>query len=59
MYYHKFIVNLRKTTAEPLYELHLFVDTPPDGKDLQTYAQNVTENYIIAAHRLRYFGERN
>lgn len=26
----------------------MLVDIPQDGADLQTYAQNITENYIIA-----------
>ena len=49
MYYHRVIVNFRKTAANPLYQLHLsVVNIPQDGNDLQTYAQNFTENYIIA-----------
>ena len=48
MYCHRVIVNFRKTAADPLYQLHLLVDIPQDGDDLQTYAQNVTGNYVIA-----------
>lgn len=48
MYYHKVIVNFRKTAAGPLYQLHLLDDIPQDGTDLQTYAHNFTGNYIIA-----------
>ena len=40
-----------------LYQLHLLVDIPQDGNDLQTYAQNFSENClipygIIGAHRI-------
>ena len=48
MYYHRVIVNFRKTAANPLYQFHLLVDIPQDGTDLQMHPQNVTGNYIIA-----------
>ena len=48
MYYHRFIVNFRKTAANPLYQLHLLVNIPQDGNDLQTNPQTFSENYIIA-----------
>lgn len=48
MYYHRVIVNFRNTAADPLHQLHLLVNIPQDGNDLQTYAQNFIENYIIA-----------
>ena len=48
MYYHNVIVNFRKTAADLLYELHLLVDIPQDGNDLQTYTQNCTEKYLVA-----------
>ena len=48
MYCLRVIVNFRKTAVDPLYQLHLLVDIPQDGDDLQTYAQNFTGNYIIA-----------
>ena len=48
MYYHRVIVNFRKTASDRLYQLHLLVDIPQNGDDLQTYAQNFTENYITA-----------
>ena len=41
------IVNFRKTAANPLYQLHLLVNIPQDGNDLQSYAQNFTGNYIV------------
>ena len=48
IYYHRRIVNFRKTAADPLYQLHLLVEIPQDGIDLQTCPQTFTENYIIA-----------
>ena len=48
MYYHRVTVNFRKTAADPLYQLHLFVEIPQEGTDLQTYHQEFTENYITA-----------
>ena len=53
MYYHRVIVNFRKTAAYPLYQLHLLVDIPQDGTDLQTYPENFTGNYEIAYGILR------
>ena len=47
-YYHRVIVNFMKTASKPLYKLHLLLDIPKYGNDLQTYAQNFTENYIVA-----------
>lgn len=48
MYYHEVIVNFRKTSPDPLYELHLLVNILQDGTDLQIYPQHFTGNYIIA-----------
>lgn len=47
MYYHRVVVNFRKTAADPLYQLYLLVDIPQYGIDLQTYPQNSIENYIL------------
>ena len=43
MYYHRVTVNFRKTAADPLYQLHLFVEIPQEGIDLQSYHQELTE----------------
>lgn len=48
MYYHRVIVNFRKTAAGPLYQLHFLVDIPQDGIYLQGYAQNLKDNYVVA-----------
>ena len=48
MYYHNVIVNFRKTSPDPLYQLHLPIDIPQDGDNLQTSGQNFTGNYIVA-----------
>ena len=48
MYYHRVTVNFRKTAADPLYQLHSFAEIPQEGIDVQTYHQELTENYIIA-----------
>ena len=50
MCYRRVIVNFMKTASNPLYQLHVLVDipVPQDGNDLHPYAQNFTENYIIA-----------
>ena len=48
MYYHRVIVNFRKTAADLLYQLYLLVDMHQDGTDLQTYPQNLIGNYIVA-----------
>ena len=48
IYYHRVIVNFRKTAADQLYQLHLLVEILQDGIDLQTYPQQFTESYIIA-----------
>ena len=48
IYYHRVTVNFRKTAADQLYQLHLLVEIPQEGIDLQTYPQQFTENYIIA-----------
>ena len=47
MYYHRVIVNFQKTATTPLYQLHVLADIPQVGNDLQTYAQNFTENCIV------------
>ena len=47
IYYHRVIVNFRKTAADQLYQLHLLVEILQDGIDLQTYPQQFTESYIF------------
>ena len=48
IYYHRVIVNFRKTAADQLYQLHLLVEILQDGIDLQTYPQQFTESCITA-----------
>ena len=48
MYYHRLIINFKKTAASHPYFLHLLVDIPQLGNDLIIYPKNWTENYIIA-----------
>lgn len=43
----KLLLIKKKTTANPLYQLHLLVDIPQVGDDLDTYPTNFTDNYII------------
>ena len=47
MYYIKIIVNFQKTTSN-LYSLHLYVNIPQKGIDLNTYPKNWTNNWTIA-----------
>ena len=47
MYYIKIIVNFQKTEAN-LYSLHLYVNTPQTGIDLNTYPKNWADNWMIA-----------
>ena len=47
MYYIKIIVNFQKTVAN-LYSLHLYVNIPQTGIDLNTYPKNWTNNWMIA-----------
>ena len=47
MYYIKIIVNFQKTTSN-LYSLHLYVNIPQKGIDLNTYPKNWTNNWMIA-----------
>ena len=47
MYYIKIIVNFQKTEAN-LYSLHLYVNIPQTGIDLNTYPKNWTNNWMIA-----------
>ena len=48
MYYIKIIVNFQKTVSNLLYSLHLYVNIPQAGIDLNTYPANRTKNWIIA-----------
>lgn len=48
MYYHRLIINFRKTASSHPYFSHLLVNIPQVGTDLGVYPQNWTENYIIA-----------
>ena len=47
MYYIKIIVNFQKTVAN-LSSLHLYVNIPQAGIDLNTYPTNWTNNWMIA-----------
>ena len=38
-----------KTAPDPPYQLHVLVNIPQDGDDLQTYAQNYTGKYVAYA----------
>ena len=44
----KLLLILKKTAANPLYQLLLLVDISQVGDDLDTYPTNFTDNYIIA-----------
>ena len=48
MYYHRRIINFRKTAPAHPYFLHILVDIPQVETDLVTYQQNFTGVYIIA-----------
>ena len=48
MYYIKIIVNFQKTVSNLLYSLHLYVNIPQEGIDLNTYPANRTKNWISA-----------
>ena len=48
MYYIKIIVNFQKTVSNLLYSLHLHVNIPQVGIDLNTYPANWTKSWIIA-----------
>ena len=47
MYYHRIIVNFRKTTSSP-YFLHILVNIPQDGTDLAVYLRKFSGVYMIA-----------
>ena len=47
MYYHRIIVNFRKTKLSP-YFLHILVNIPQDGTDLAAYPKNFSGVYMIA-----------
>ena len=47
MYYHRVIVNFRKTTSSP-YFLHILVNIPQDRTDLAVYPRNFSGVYMIA-----------
>ena len=48
MYYHRMIINFRRTAPSHPYFLHLLVDIPQAGTDLAVYPKNFTGVYIIA-----------
>ena len=48
MYYIKIIVSFQKTVSNLLYSLHLYVNIPQVGIDLNTYPANWTKNWIFA-----------
>ena len=48
MYYHRVIVNFKKTASRAPYFVHLVVDIEQDGTDLLVYPKNQTGNYLIA-----------
>ena len=47
MYYHRVVVNFRKTASSP-YFLHILVNIPQDGTDLAVYPRNFSGVYMIA-----------
>ena len=47
IYYHRIIVNFRKTTSSP-YFLHILVNIPQTGTDLAAYPRNFSGVYMIA-----------
>ena len=47
MYYHRVVVNFRKTTSTP-YFLHILVNIPQDGTDLAVYRRQFSGVYMIA-----------
>ena len=47
MFYHRIIVNFRKTTLSP-YFLHILVNIPQEGTDLAVYPKNFLGVYLIA-----------
>ena len=47
MYYHRVVVNFRKTTSSP-YFLHILVNIPQDGTDLAVYRRQFSGVYMIA-----------
>ena len=47
MYYHRIIVNFRKTTSSS-YFLHILVNIPQEGTDLAVYPKNFLGVYMIA-----------
>ena len=47
MYYHRIIVNFRKTTSVP-YFLHILVNIPQTGTDLAVYPRKFLGVYMIA-----------
>ena len=48
MYYHRMIINFRKTAPAHPYFLHLLVDISQAGTDLGVYPKNWTNNYVTA-----------
>ena len=48
MYYHRMIINFRKTAPARPYFLHILVNIPQDGSDLAVYPANWKNNNIIA-----------
>ena len=48
MYYHRMIINFRKTAPARPYFLHILVNIPQDGCDLAVQPANWKNNYLIA-----------
>ena len=48
MYYHRLIINFKKTASSNPYFLHLLVDIPQSRGDLSSYPNNFTGTYIVA-----------
>ena len=48
MYYHRLIINFKKTAPAHPYFLHLLVDIPEVRGDLISYPNNFTGTYIVA-----------
>ena len=44
----KIIVNFQKTVSDTFYSLHLYVNIPQSGIDLNTYPKNWKKNWMIA-----------
>ena len=48
MYYHRIIVNFKKSSTGNSFFLHILINIPQDGSDFAIYPKNFTGVYIIA-----------